>query len=107
MPKATARRGVRPRRLPQRTCVGCGTVSAKRQFVRIVRSPEGAVRPDPSGKAPGRGAYLCLNRSCWEQALKRKRLERALKVSLSSEDAQALAAYAEGLPTATPPGVPA
>lgn len=106
MPKATTRRGARPRRIPQRTCVGCGTVGAKRQFVRIVRSPEGPVRPDLTGKAAGRGAYLCLNRSCWEQALKRKRLERALKVSLSEDDVQALSAYAETLPTADPPEVP-
>ncbi len=98
MPKLAAKSGPRPRHLPQRTCVGCGTVSAKRQFIRIVRSPEGTVRADPTGKAPGRGAYLCPNRSCWEQALAKKRLERALRTVLSAEDAAALAAFAATLP---------
>jgi hypothetical protein len=73
-------------------------VSAKRQFIRIVRSTGGGVRPDPTGKAPGRGAYLCPNRSCWEQALAKKRLERALKTVLSAEDAAAIAAFAATLP---------
>lgn len=97
MPKTAARPGPRARRLPQRTCVGCGTISAKRQFVRIVRSPDGHIRPDPTGKAPGRGAYLCPDRACWEQALAKKRLERALRTVLSAEDAAALAAFAAAL----------
>ncbi len=98
MPKTAAKSGLRARRLPQRTCVGCGTVSAKRQFIRVVRSPGGGVRPDPTGKAPGRGAYLCPNRSCWQQALAKKRLERALRTVLSAQDAEAIAAFAATLP---------
>lgn len=97
MPKTAAKSGLRARRLPQRTCVGCGTVSTKRQFIRVVRSPEGGVRPDPTGKAPGRGAYLCPNRPCWEQALAKKRLERALRTVLSTEDVAAIAAFAATL----------
>ncbi len=97
MPSAKQKVTHRPRRLPQRTCVSCGTVSAKRQFVRIVRSPEGTVRPDPTGKKPGRGAYLCSDQACWANAVKKKRLERSLKVSLSAQDIEELTAFATTL----------
>ncbi len=98
MPSATAQRPARPRRLPQRTCVGCGTVSAKRDLVRIVRGAGGEVRPDPTGKKSGRGAYLHANPACWSNALKKKRLERSLKVTLSIPDLEALNSYAATLP---------
>jgi predicted RNA-binding protein YlxR (DUF448 family) len=94
MARATA---VRTRPLPQRTCVACGRVSAKREFVRIVRTTENRVLPDPTGKKPGRGAYLCQQPSCWEQAIKKGRLERSLKVSILSEDAEGLRAFAAGI----------
>lgn len=77
---------VKPKRVkhvPQRTCVGCRTVQAKRQLVRLIRTTDGQVRVDPSGKADGRGAYLHNRRSCWEQALNQAGLERALKVTLT------------------------
>jgi hypothetical protein len=77
-------------------------VTAKRQLVRIVRGLDGQVRPDPTGKAPGRGAYLCANRSCWEIAFKKKKLERSLNVALSVESRAALSAFAEGLPEDSP-----
>ena len=87
----------RPRHVPQRTCVGCRTTAAKRGFVRVVRTPEGRVVVDPSGKANGRGAYLCASPSCWEVALKRGRLGQSLRTTISEEDRRALAAYAAGL----------
>ena len=102
MPDTATRPGLRPRRVPQRTCVACGSVTAKRQLVRIVRGLDGEVRPDPTGKAPGRGAYLCANRSCWETALKKKKLERSLNVAISAEGREALAAFAEDLPQEAP-----
>jgi len=77
---------VKPKRVkhvPQRTCVGCRTVQAKRQLVRLVRTAEGPVVVDPSGKADGRGAYLHNRRRCWENALNTEGLERALKVNLT------------------------
>jgi hypothetical protein len=103
MPDAAVRAGLRPRRVPQRTCVGCGSVTAKRQLVRIVRGPDGEVRVDLTGKAAGRGAYLCANRPCWDAALKKKRLERSLNVTISPTGLEALARYAEDLPAE--PGV--
>lgn len=82
--------------IPQRTCVGCRTVLAKRQLVRIVRLPDG-VKVDPTGKLAGRGAYLHMLRSCWERGLKGA-LANALKVTLTAEDRQALEAFAASLP---------
>ena len=82
---------------PQRTCVGCGTVRGKREMVRVIRTPEGAVVADPTGKRAGRGAYLCAQEECWKLGLARGRLERSLKVKITSEDTDALRAYATGL----------
>ena len=59
----------RVKHVPQRTCVGCRQVLAKRTLIRVVRTAEG-VRVDPTGKAAGRGAYLHNLRSCWERGLK-------------------------------------
>jgi hypothetical protein len=64
--------------------VGCRTVLAKRQLVRLVRDAAGAVRVDPSGKTAGRGAYLHERRACWEQALASGALAHALKLELSA-----------------------
>jgi len=81
--------------IPQRTCIGCRTASAKREFVRVVRSPEGTVQVDAGGKRAGRGAYLCAQRSCWEEALKKDRLARALRTTISASDRAALHEYAQ------------
>jgi predicted RNA-binding protein YlxR (DUF448 family) len=71
--------------------VACGSTSAKRELVRLVRTPAGAIEPDATGKAPGRGAYLCRDAGCWEKALQRGRLEHSLRVKLSAAARQALA----------------
>ena len=68
--------------IPQRTCVGCRTTSAKREFVRVVRTPQATVQVDPTGKLSGRGAYLCASRTCWEEAIKKDRLARALRTAI-------------------------
>lgn len=68
--------------IPQRTCIGCREVEAKRGLVRIVRTPDGHVVADPTGKKAGRGAYLHKERECWEAALgPRGTLEHALKLT--------------------------
>jgi len=67
-------------------------------MMRIVRTPDGTVDLDSSGKRSGRGAYLCCNRSCWETALKRRSLDHALKVTLDETTRATLAAYAQTLP---------
>lgn len=93
--------GKQPRRrkhVPQRTCIACRTVRGKRELVRIVRTPEGAILVDETGKRNGRGAYLCRQRACWETALAQRRLEQALKVALTVENETLLRKYATGLP---------
>ena len=90
--------GPRPRRVPQRTCVACRSVEGKRALVRIVRTPEGEVQVDPTGKRNGRGAYLHASRGCWDTALTRKSLQHALKTELSDADRAALVLYRDSLP---------
>jgi hypothetical protein len=77
---------MKQRKVPTRTCTGCATSSDKRAFVRFVRTPEGHVEVDPTGKANGRGAYLCADADCFERARKRRRLDSALRVTLREDD---------------------
>lgn len=72
-----------------RTCVGCGQQSDKLTLMRIVRTSEG-VAFDASGRASGRGAYVCSS-ECLEQALKTRRLQRALRCPIEKEDAESIA----------------
>lgn len=58
-----------PKHIPQRTCIGCRTVQSKRELIRIVRTPEGRVVADPTGKRNGRGAYVHKTRECFEMVL--------------------------------------
>ena len=83
--------------VPLRTCVACRTTGAKRGLVRIVRTPQGGVEVDSTGKAAGRGAYLCRRRQCWQEALKKEGLARALRVKLWDADRDKLKAFAEEL----------
>lgn len=82
--------------VPQRTCIGCREVLAKRTLIRIVRGPD-AVYVDPSGKMPGRGAYLHDRRSCWERGLKGA-LANALKTELTLSDREHLLAFMASFP---------
>lgn len=86
--------GPRPKHVPQRTCVACRQKDAKRGYVRIVRTPEGRVQVDPTGKANGRGAYLCPRRACWSRALDIGALGRALNVEIDAPTTETLAEYA-------------
>jgi len=97
------KRSQRHKHVPQRTCVACRTVRPKGELVRIVRTPEGAVMVDETGKRNGRGTYLCRQRGCWETALARRQLERALKTTLTTETEAQLWEYAAGLPPSSPP----
>lgn len=88
------RGGPRPKHVPQRTCIACRRKDAKRDYVRLVRTPEGTVEVDPTGKRNGRGAYLCPTRSCWNTALDVGAIEQALKVELSESNRDQLREYA-------------
>ncbi|HON41667.1 MAG TPA: YlxR family protein [Bacillota bacterium] len=78
------------RKTPQRTCVGCGKVTDKRSLVRIVRSPEGDVVVDPTGKRSGRGAYVCAARECLQRALRTGKLSKALETAVPEDVVAAL-----------------
>jgi uncharacterized protein len=67
---------------PVRTCVGCREEAGKRGLIRLVRDPDGAVRRDPTGRAPGRGAYLHPDPACLDTARRRRALQRALKAEV-------------------------
>lgn len=82
---------------PQRTCVACRQIKEKRQLVRLVRRPDGDVEIDESGRLSGRGAYLCRASKCWQEGIKGKRLEAALKVSLKAERKKQLLELAESM----------
>ena len=81
---------VKPRKIPMRMCVGCREMKPKKELIRAVRSPEGAVSLDATGKKPGRGAYVCLNAECLRRALKQKQLDRALEAHLDDAATQEL-----------------
>ncbi len=74
------------RKIPTRTCCACGASGEKASLVRVVRTPEGAVELDPTGRMAGRGAYLCADRACFSKARRTRRLDRALRISLEEED---------------------
>lgn len=76
---------MKPRHIPQRSCVACRTVRDKKELVRLVRTPEGEIVIDPSGKQSGRGAYLCPTADCLRVAQKRKGLDRAFKAPIQAE----------------------
>jgi len=73
------------RRVPQRQCVACGAMRAKRELVRVVRTPEGTVRVDRTGKLSGRGAYVCPEAACVDRALGEDRLARVLKQAIPED----------------------
>ena len=75
---------------PERSCVSCGQKLPKRELTRIVRTPEGKIEVDPSGRSAGRGSYLCPDLACWNNGAHKGRLERALRASLSSQDRELL-----------------
>ena len=90
---------LRPKHVPQRTCVACRQVEGKRSLVRVVRTAAGVI-VDPAGKQAGRGAYLHPVRRCWRIVLQGNRIEQALRTKLSPSDRQALVDYMQTLPEA-------
>jgi predicted RNA-binding protein YlxR (DUF448 family) len=84
------------RKIPLRICVGCRGKKPKKELVRIVRTPEGAVMLDPTGKKSGRGAYICPQKDCLQKALKGKRLEKNLEQTISQEVIDQLSSWLEG-----------
>ena len=73
------------KRIPERKCLGCGKSAPKRELLRVVRSPEGEVSVDTTGKKSGRGAYICPSAACLKKAVKNRRLTTSLAVEIPAE----------------------
>jgi hypothetical protein len=84
--------------IPQRTCVACRQKRNKKDLIRLVCAESGTVEVDMPAKKPGRGTYLCPKKDCWELALKKNRLEYALRTKLSNDNRRFLAQYSNNLP---------
>ena len=87
---------VKPRKIPQRQCVGCREMKEKKALLRIVRTPEGEVLLDGTGKKSGRGAYICPDAQCLQKARKSRALERAFETAIGEDIYAALQAQIEG-----------
>ena len=84
--------------VPIRTCVACRESRPKRELVRIVRVSPDLVEVDTSGRKNGRGSYLCPAQECWHLAEKKRALNHALEMTVTSDNWKSLWAYAQGLP---------
>lgn len=73
------------KKVPLRKCTGCGEMKPKKELVRVVKTPEGEISLDPTGKMNGRGAYLCKDPQCLRNAQKSKRIEKALSCTVPDE----------------------
>jgi uncharacterized protein len=102
MVKTASKQPKKQKHVPLRTCISCRETKSKRELLRVVRTPDGHVTIDATGKKSGRGAYLCARRSCWENAIKKHRLEQEFEVAISEEDRAELDAYIATLPKDEP-----
>lgn len=76
---------MKTRKIPQRVCLGCGETKPKRDLIRVVKSPEGEISLDLTGKKSGRGAYICNNIECLQNARKARKFERSFACQIDSE----------------------
>ena len=87
--------GTVQKKIPMRQCLGCREMKPKRELIRVVRSPEGAISLDFRGRAPGRGAYVCRSAECLKKAVRSRALERAFSAPIPSEVYDSLLAEME------------
>ena len=73
------------KKIPQRTCLGCNEAKPKNKLIRIVKQSDGKIFVDKTGKAEGRGAYICNNVECLEKAIKSNRLSRSFETEINNE----------------------
>ena len=86
---------MKPKKIPMRMCVGCREMKEKRDLIRVVRTPEGEVALDATGKKSGRGAYVCPDPACLKKARTSRALERAFSLEIPGEVYDALEAQME------------
>lgn len=85
------------KKIPLRQCLGCREMKPKRELVRVVRSPEGHVSVDATGRSPGRGAYICRDAGCLQKAIRSRALSRALEAEIPADVYDTLRADLEAL----------
>lgn len=73
---------MKTRKIPLRMCLGCGEMKPKKEMIRVVKSPEGEVALDFTGKKSGRGAYICRSAGCFEKARRARRFEKSLSCKI-------------------------
>jgi predicted RNA-binding protein YlxR (DUF448 family) len=73
------------KKIPMRMCIGCGEMKPKKELIRVVKSPEGDISLDFTGKKAGRGAYLCRSQECLAQAQRSHRLEKSFSCKVEAE----------------------
>lgn len=88
---------VKSNSLPERTCIACRQVREKKDLIRLVTTEDGIAEIDLFGKKLGRGAYLCPRKTCWELALRKNRLDYALRTRLTDDSRQTLREYIHNL----------
>lgn len=80
-----AKQTIKERKLPERRCTGCGEHFPKNTLIRILKTPEGEIVLDLTGKRSGRGAYICRNTDCLKKARRARRIEGSLECSIPDE----------------------
>jgi len=73
------------KKVPLRQCTGCGEMKSKKEMIRVIKTPEGDIVADFTGKQNGRGAYLCNSFECFQKARKTRAIERSLKITIPDE----------------------
>ncbi len=73
------------KKIPMRMCLGCGEMKAKKELIRVVKSPEGEISLDLTGKKSGRGAYICRSAECFAKARKARRFEKTFSCMITEE----------------------
>lgn len=78
------------KKIPLRQCIGCGEMKSKKEMIRVLKTTEDEIVIDATGRKNGRGAYICPSMECFKKAVKRKGLERSLKMAIPKEVYEAL-----------------
>ena len=73
------------KKIPLRQCIGCGEMKSKKEMIRVIKTAEGEILLDATGRKNGRGAYLCPSMECFKKAVKGRGLERSFKLAIPRE----------------------
>lgn len=85
------------KKVPLRQCIGCGEMKSKKEMIRVLKTAEGEITIDATGRKNGRGAYMCQSEECYAKAVKNKGIERSLKMAIPKEVYESLKKELEAL----------